>query len=300
MDDRWSISDPKGVSNSAGGGPEGLSGMRVIYIAGASHSGSTLLDLMLNAHPAIFAGGEVLKLNRQFEVKNKRRETYAPCACGAPSLWQCPFWTKVDACTRALAGTPLVDLDMQDYSEVDASRAPNVIAFKAMAEASGKPFVVDSSKLPKRLTYLMGLEDLDVYPAHLIREPKGQIHSVRRKHGGFVKHIFRYELIHAQISHMLRAVPHSVVRYEDLVRDPKTALESVLAPLGLDFDPRQLAWAEAEKHEVAGNRMRFDASNALVLDTSWRDGLSAAQKLAIDTGTVLSRRTLPATGAVSS
>jgi hypothetical protein len=45
--------------------------------------------------------------------------------------------------------------------------------------------------------------------------------------------------------------------------------------------------------------MRFDASSTLVLDTSWRDGLSAAQKPAIDTGTVLSRRMLPATGAVS-
>jgi len=65
--------------------------MRVIYIAGTSHSGSTLLDFMLNAHPAIFAGGEVLKLNRQFAVKNNRRETYVPCACGSPSLWQCPF-----------------------------------------------------------------------------------------------------------------------------------------------------------------------------------------------------------------
>jgi hypothetical protein len=273
--------------------------MRVIYIAGTSHSGSTLLDLMLNAHPAIFAGGEVLKLKRQFEVKNKRREIYAPCACGAPSLWQCPFWSRVDERTRATSGKSLVDLDMQDYSDVDASGAPNAIAFRAMAEASGKPFVVDSSKLPKRLSYLMRLKDLDVYPVHLIREPKGQIHSVRRKHGGLVKHIFRYELIHAQISRMLRSVPHSVVRYEDLVRDPKTALESVLGPLGLDFDPRQLDWADAEKHEVAGNHMRFDASSVLVLDTAWRDGLSAAQKLAIDTGTLLSRRTLPGTGAVA-
>jgi hypothetical protein len=34
--------------------------MRVIYIAGTSHSGSTLLDLMLNAHPEIISVGEVL------------------------------------------------------------------------------------------------------------------------------------------------------------------------------------------------------------------------------------------------
>jgi hypothetical protein len=109
------------------------------------------------------------------------------------------------------SGKSLVDLDMLDHGNLDARRAPNAIVLKAMAETSGKSFIVDSSKLPKRLSYLMRLDDLDVYPVHLIREPKGQIHSVRRKHGGLVKHIFRYELIHAQISRMLRSVPHSVV-----------------------------------------------------------------------------------------
>jgi len=37
-------------------------------------------------------------------------------------------------------------------------------------------------------------------------------------------------------------------------------------PLGLDFDPRQLVWTEAERHEVAGNHMRFDQTSELVLD----------------------------------
>ncbi|MGB6347638.1 MAG: sulfotransferase, partial [Methyloceanibacter sp.] len=233
------------------------------------------------------------------QVKNTRRGTYAPCACGAPSLWQCAFWSRVDERTRATAGRSLVDLDMLDHSEVDAARAPNAVVFKAMAEISGKNFVVDSSKLPKRLSYLMRLKELDIYPVHIIRDPRGQIHSVRRKHGGFLKHIFRYELIHAQISRRLRSIPHSVVRYEDLVRDPAATLRSVLEPLGLSFDPRQLAWAEAVKHEVAGNHMRFYASSELVLDETWRRGLTPAQQRAIDVGTLLSRRTLPRTGPAS-
>jgi len=59
--------------------------MRVIYIAGTSHSGSTLLDLMLNAHPAIFSAGEVLKLNRQLGINHPRKQNSAPCSCGAPA-----------------------------------------------------------------------------------------------------------------------------------------------------------------------------------------------------------------------
>ena len=62
-----------------------------------------------------------------------------------------------------------------------AQKPPYAVVFKAMAEVSGKSFVVDSSKLPGRLSYLTTLKDLDVYPVHLVREPKGQINSVVRK-----------------------------------------------------------------------------------------------------------------------
>ena len=272
--------------------------MRVIYIAGTSHSGSTLLDLMLNAHPAIFSAGEVLKLNRQLGINHPRKQTSVPCSCGAPSLWQCPVWSRVDARTRETARKSLADLDMLDYGETDAAKAPNAIVFEAIAGVTEKNFVVDSSKLPKRLSYLMRLEELDVYPVHIVRDPKGQINSVTRKHGGFLKHIFRYELIHEQIRRTLKSVPHSVVHYEDLVRDPAGTLQSILQPLGVDFDPRQLAWAEAEKHEIAGNHVRFDAKSELVLDEGWKKSLSPLRQRAIDFGTLISRQTVPKTGAV--
>ena len=129
--------------------------MRVIYIAGTSHSGSTLLDLMLNAHPAIFASGEVLKLNRQLKIKDARRGTHAPRSCGAPSLWKCPSWSAVD---RRTIVTSCKSLDRPQYARLSRSLAqkpPNAVVFKAMAEVSGKSFVVDSSKLPGRLSYLM-------------------------------------------------------------------------------------------------------------------------------------------------
>ena len=38
--------------------------MRVIFIASLSHSGSTLLDLMLNAHPQMVSVGELKQLGR--------------------------------------------------------------------------------------------------------------------------------------------------------------------------------------------------------------------------------------------
>jgi hypothetical protein len=272
--------------------------MRVIYIAGTSHSGSTLLDLMLNAHPRIIAAGEILKLNRQLSQRSSRKASYAPCTCGAETLSECPLWSEVDRRVHQSEGKTLADLDMQDYSAA-GPKAPNVIVFRTIAEAAGKDFVVDSSKLPKRLSYLLRIKELDVYPIHIVRDPRGQINAVARKHGGFLKHIFRYELVHAQIRLALRGIPHGVVHYEDLVRDPEGTLSAVLEPLGLSFDPRQLAWAEAEKHEVAGNHVRFDQTSRLVLDEAWRASLSPMRRRLIEAGTLATKSLLPRTGAVA-
>jgi len=273
--------------------------MRVIYIAGAAHSGSTLLDLMLNAHPEIVSVGEVLKLNRQLGYRDPESKNYAPCSCGAPSLLQCKFWSAVDAEIRATAGKSLTELDVLDSDTRDPRHAPNVTLFKAIAAVSGKNFIVDSSKIPRRLSQLMQFPEFDVYPVHLIRDPKGQIASVMRKHGGFLKNIVRYEIVQEQIHRTLKSVPHSVMRYEDLVRDPERSLNSILQPLGLSFDRRQLSWAEAEKHIVAGNHMRYQTTSNLVLDEKWRERLTASQQRIIDLGTTRSRRLLPPTGFIA-
>ena len=209
--------------------------MRVIYIAGAAHSGSTLLDLMLNAHPDIVSVGEVLKLNRQLAYRDTEKKTFAPCSCGAPSLWACKFWSAVDTKTREATGKSIAELDVLDSGTRDPRHAPNVMLFKAIAAVSGKNFIVDSSKIPRRLGHLMQFPELDLYPVHLVRDPKGQIASVMRKHGGFLKNIVRYEIVQEQIHRKLKSVPHSVVRYEDLVRDPERTLHSILQPLGLEL-----------------------------------------------------------------
>jgi Sulfotransferase family len=266
--------------------------MKVIFIAGTSHSGSTLLDLMLNAHPDIVSVGEVENLHQQVAFKRARQKTFRRCSCGAPSLWECEFWSRVNEETLRTASKSLAELDVRDYRGSNWNHAPNTVLFEAISEASRKNFVVDSSKSPRRLAYLLQHSGLEVHPVHLIRNPQGQICSVAKKHGGFLKHIVRYELVHQQIRRQLASVPHSVVRYEDLVLDPERTLGGVLEPLGLIYHPRQLSWAEQVKHNVAGNRMRRQQTSQLVLDEGWKINLNFIQKLTIRLGTIHSRRSL--------
>ena len=269
--------------------------MKVIYIAGTSHSGSTLLDLMLNAHPQIVSVGEVVNLHRHLAYKNSKKKTYRPCSCGAPSPWACEFWSGVNERMQQTVGKSLLELNLLDHG---SSSTPDAAFFAAIAKVSGKDFIVDSSKLPSRLARLMRNPELEVYPIHLVRNPSGQIYSMTKKYGGFLKHIVRYEYVHDQIHRTLRSVPHCVVHYENLVLQPEQTLSRVLAPLGLEFDPSQLSWAEQVKHTVAGNRMRRQQESQLVLDEKWKHSLTRIQKSMINIGTLRSKRALPKAASV--
>ena len=91
----------------------------------------------------------------------------------------------------------------------------------------------------------------------------------------------------------LKSVSRSTVRYEDMVVDPGRTLQAMLEPLGLEFHPRQLAWAEQMKHSFAGNHARWQAKSELILDERWKDCFSPVQRRLIDLGTILSRRSSP-------
>ena len=61
--------------------------VRVLYIAGLAHSGSTLLSRVLGEVEGLFAAGEVYALSER--IANGDR-----CGCGA-ALGECPFWGAV-------------------------------------------------------------------------------------------------------------------------------------------------------------------------------------------------------------
>jgi hypothetical protein len=265
--------------------------MRVIYIAGASHSGSTLLDMMLNAHPEIVSVGEVLKLNR-FKRSKSGTPKEPKCACGARGLLRCDFWARVNERIRDTHGKTFVDLYVNDYRQYAGETDPNLILFKAIAEVAEKKFVVDSSKMPRRLRHLVDIPALNVHPIHLIRDPRGQIASVIAKNG-LLKSIFEHEVVQAQTRRILKSVPHVIVNYEVLVNYPEDTLQRILTPLGLKFVPQQLKWAQQERHSFAGNHVRMQKESELVLDERWKHRLSPRQISLIDLGTFLSRRSRP-------
>jgi hypothetical protein len=172
----------------------------LVYILGASHSGSTLLAMLLGAHPQACTTGE-LKLSPQAIGDIERYR----CSCGEP-IRKCGFWQEV-AAGMAQRG---VEFDLADagtdYRGIDsryarrllrlAHRGPileslrdlglcvspawrrwlpraqrrNAALVATICEISGARHVVDSSKIASRLKYLLRNQELNVRVVHIVRD----------------------------------------------------------------------------------------------------------------------------------
>jgi len=173
---------------------------RLTYILAASHSGSTLLSMLLGSHPQLATVGE-LTLSPQAMGDLARYR----CSCGSP-IRECRFWQEVTEGMRrrgvafdlAQAGT--------DYREVESryarrllqpmyrgrglealrdgalwlcptwrKRLPdmhkrNSALVSTVAQITGADAVVDSSKIALRLKYLLRNPDLEVKVIRLVRD----------------------------------------------------------------------------------------------------------------------------------
>jgi hypothetical protein len=171
---------------------------QLAYILAASHSGSTLLAMLLGSHPEVCTVGE-LKATSLGDPAAYR------CSCGE-LIRDCPFWTSVsrrmagrgfnfdvtDARTNIDAGVdryvrrllaPLarggvaeiardlaLALDPSWHRHLRNFQAVNTALVQSLLEETGKRVVVDSSKIGIRLKYLLRNPELDIRVIRLVRD----------------------------------------------------------------------------------------------------------------------------------
>lgn len=252
--------------------------LRIVYVVGRSHSGSTLLDLLVSSHSEIASVGE---------AKMFQRQPAKACTCGAPSWSACPLWSAVDRSLREASAPPLAEIRI-DSGDADTFARHNGAFFAAVSQVTGKQVLLDSSKDLSRLKRLLA-SDVPVEVIHLLRHPCGVTYSNLRKGGDLARECRRYVRTHLGAARATVGRRSIEVHYETLASAPREELERIMGWLGLAFEPAQLAgWKRRERHNFGGNRMRFDASEEIRVDDTWRRGLTAVQKARIVA------RTLPA------
>lgn len=280
--------------------------LRVVYLAGSGHTGSTLLALFVDAHPQIVSVGETaMKRKAQWQEK----ATLA-CTCGT-TVEDCPFWQEVFQDVTA-AG---FELNMRNWA--NDFRYQNPIAHKLLSRRSAKPLLwavqrsagaiipghrarvvrvrkanvafmrsvmrlanadvfFDTSKRAFRLQQLLETPELDVRVVTLVRDVRGYVASAVKRGASLRDAALTWRRDQESVAAVTRQLPRDrvmLLRYEDLCRDPETWLRHMYDFCGVEpMDPP--AVVRSREHHVIGNSMRLSDSIQIRLNDSWRDALT--------------------------
>ncbi len=281
--------------------PDRHAPVKVLFVAGAARSGTTLLDLLLGQIQGITTVGEL-----RFLWQRGLREGRL-CGCGEP-VTGCDFWARtLDAARIGPTEDPahmaarlsmverpgfIRDTFLQRPNrDPDAQQLANQLGevYRAVLEQSGASIVVDSSKPPTygRLLQLAPMIDLRVL--HIVRDPRACAFSLQRSkpardrpEGGIMrrqppwKAALTWNLWNLAAERLASPMPSKYLRmgYQDLVTEPTTALARIAAFIGVDENDATRAITGgaidlATNHTVAGNPVRLQSQLEIQPDVEW-------------------------------
>jgi hypothetical protein len=263
--------------------------VQVIFIGGASRTGSTVLSLLLGAIPGYVAAGEM----RYLWLRGLQGDQL--CGCGAP-FRSCPFWRQV--LVKALG--PVDEIPVESYAALwhESARPLQVLldllpvpserrsrrreyldalgrVFRAVHEVSGGKVIVDSSKYATDCLLLSQLPGVRIHAIHLVRDSRAVAYSWQRTKRRPEIHwrqqdMSRFSPLRSSFDWGAMNLAMETVRgrvdrydrlaYEDFACDPVEALRGVFP----DLDHGELEEAVsggdggAGVHTVSGNPLRFE------------------------------------------
>lgn len=246
---------------------------QIIYIAGCSHSGTTLLDLLLSTHPGVCGLGEARML-----VEDARRPEYTSnaderiCSCGH-AINQCPLWSRF---LDRVKETPDADFGDRYATLIDLFRSvvgPDVV-------------VSDSSKYIGPLRRLIAalrdgdLVDIDLddlLVVHLVKDARAYATSMKYRHDlapwSLAKRFYKWYAANQKISAFLddENIASVQITYEQLCFHPDAVLGQIFDASGLVPSEQTGELRAAKAHVGLGNPMRThdQKSQGIVYDSRW-------------------------------
>jgi hypothetical protein len=268
--------------------------IKVLYIAGATRSGSTLLARLLGEADGFVNVGEALRW--VFNTEMMSRET--PCGCGS-AVFNCPFWEDILSSienspiqkfsTKAirirylpLLMFPIKLSKFQEKWEDLISTTEKLL--EDIIVKSDARVIVDSSKNPANAYVLSNLPNVQLYIVHLIRDPRG-VASSWSKRKSYLKAfptttVTWWWLSYNLSAEILRAYAKKfiVVRYEDFVQRPEKTLREIIR--GIDETPAGTRFIKGDQvqfgiqHVIASNPDKLSSDRIKIRENQWQLPLS--------------------------
>jgi hypothetical protein len=291
---------------------------KVLFIAGYSRSGSTLLDRMLGQLPGFVSTGELAYLWTRGLQQNRL------CGCGA-KFRDCGFWERVGL--SAFGGWGQLDIAqvarlrrevlrhrfahllleprLSRTFELKLRSFAELLArlYTGIAAVSGARVIVDSTVDAPYGLLLRHVPDVEVRTVHLVRDSRATAFSWTKRvpRADYLDESTFLPTFHPADTALRWTADHLLVhllaklgggalllRYEDLVADPCAKLNLIAQYAGEAVRGADLAFVGAgsvelgPNHTVAGSRMRLQRGTVPVrLDDDWRRDLRRGHRRAV-------------------
>ena len=259
----------------------------LLLIRGLGHSGTTILDLALGAHPLVMGLGEAARI---LQTPKPGEEQRGPamlrgahryerrCTCGAIAA-ECPVW-----------GPMLRWLDDHDDQALPI-KMQQLVQIVSQLEGPTPELIVDSYQDDFELS-LDHQSELNRLVLHLTRDVRSWVHSRSRSardRGAWFSEwrpLLRWVRTNARHEMLLKRSTNPLFRlgYEELALDPRHHLERLCDWLNLDFSEAMLRPGYcSSSHILSGNRVRFDPKRTgkITYDGAWLSYPSGLAQIAL-------------------
>lgn len=287
---------------------------KVLYIAGAGRSGSTLLTSVLGQGDGIADVGELWKHWRKLADGGQQA-----CGCGQ-AIASCSFWSSVgesapgvfdptpdrlDGAARIGHARGALRLRVElalGRSGTEAFASAYEQAYAAVAEVAGARVVVDSSKMPGPGMLVERMGSVEPYVLHLTRDPRAVAASwqVRKEGGDGAQALETRPAAAVAKAWMARALATELVlrpgagrgryrtlAYERFAAEPRVVVDELLGwlgePTGSPAFTGERSVVLSPTHSSGGNPGRLSrGEQEIVPDERWRSSLDEADRRRVE------------------
>lgn len=262
----------------------------VVYIAGTSFSGSTILGYVLGSDTRFINAGELKFFHRVLEM-NKI------CSCGVP-VEECTFWKPFHNDTyniyeipnkRTIAKEVLqillghLSFDKKT-NETDEYRLLENILTAAKKTQPDASVIIDVSKSISRLIELVRTPGIDVKVIYMQRDAYGVLSSFKKHKQGVLRGFVNYIINHVSFRKLVKSLPVETltVSYKSLAQDTDVELRRIGNFIGADYSNYINNISTIDFHVMRGNRFVqqkiLSGFEGIRYDESWKKRLNIVEK----------------------
>jgi len=267
--------------------------IKVLYIVGGGHSGSTILSLILGTSPEIHVAGEI-KFYNEHKILDHPMWNYIEnvCMCGEDAN-DCPFWKEVelqvDGELNIFHYSSLTDKFLTalkilwPFYHIQKTTQANddyelfkMLDIEARKRKLDVKYILDSSKSVARLMHLHTHPQLDVKVIFLVRDGRAYVNSYAKAYRqGFFSWIGQWIINNFLTLRYLKKekIDFYYLSYNALCLETELQLTAIGEKFNFRVPDNYVQLVnDMEYHIRAGNPSRSSLNNfsGLEIDEKWR------------------------------